>query len=303
MPHKLMKEITTDDVQRMLNGMRAYSTSYITKLMNTMRGIFASAVANGAILRNPMEGVRRVQGQKAGGHRALFPWERALILQNYAGHDFGPAAMVMMYAGLRRGEALYLDIDRDVDFVKKTLTVRGAVSFCEGNQPTETDGKTENARRVIPLVKPLELALQGRHGLLCTKEDGTLMSESAFDRKYQSFISFLEAKLNGCQKRWYGRTREHRALLAQGKELPPWRSIDIRCHDFRVDFCTRNYAAGIPLKTLQAWMGHADVLLILRTYTKFDDEQRQRDAAILTRFMDQDLDNMENWGKGIGNHD
>ena len=29
--------------------------------------------------------------------------------------------MVMMFAGLRRGEVLYIDIDRDVDFEKKTI--------------------------------------------------------------------------------------------------------------------------------------------------------------------------------------
>ena len=61
--------------------------------------------------------------------------------------------MVMLYAGLRRGEALFLDVDRDVDFEKKTITVNGAVSFSNGNQPVESDGKTENARRTIPLVQ------------------------------------------------------------------------------------------------------------------------------------------------------
>ena len=51
--------------------------------------------------------------------------------------------MVMMLAGLRRGEALYLDIDRDVDFANKTITVRGAVSFSEGNQAVASPGKTD----------------------------------------------------------------------------------------------------------------------------------------------------------------
>ena len=94
--------------------------------------------------------------------------------------------------------------------------------------------------------------------MLLTKEDGEMMTLSAFERKLDSYITFLEAKLNGCPKRWYGKTREHKALLANGKELPPWREVKIRCHDFRVDFCTRNYEAGIPIKTLQKWMGHAD---------------------------------------------
>lgn len=41
----------------------------------------------------------------------------------------------MLFTGLRRGEMLYLDVDRDVNFEEKTITVRGAVSFSNGNQP------------------------------------------------------------------------------------------------------------------------------------------------------------------------
>ena len=69
-----------------------------------------------------------------------------MIETTYGEHDFGPAAMVMLYAGLRRGEVLYLDVDRDADFQKKTLTVRGAVSFCKGNRGVVTEGKTANAQ-------------------------------------------------------------------------------------------------------------------------------------------------------------
>lgn len=45
-----------------------------------------------------------------------------------------------------------MDIDRDVDFDKGIITVRGAVSFAEGNQPQLTAGKTDAAQRTIPLV-------------------------------------------------------------------------------------------------------------------------------------------------------
>lgn len=255
---KMMKDITVQDVQQVVNSLSAYSTSHANKFMTTIRGIFGTAVAEGVILRNPMEAIRKPKARKVEGHRVLEPWERELVRATCKDHDFGPAAMVMMYAGLRRGEALYLDVDRDVDFVKKTITVRGGVSFPNGTQAVVTEGKTAAAQRTIPLVKPLELVLQGMHGLILTKEDGGMMTESAFTRKYESYINFLESKVNGCPKRWYGKTREHRALLAMGKELPPWKDVTIRCHDFRVDFCTRNYEAGIPIKTLQKWMGHAD---------------------------------------------
>lgn len=284
---KRMKDITVTDLQAIVNRLSVYSTSYVGKFMTTLRGVFATAAAEGAVLRNPMGLVKRPRCKKTEGHRALLPWERELIASTWREHDFGLVAMVMLYAGLCRGEVLFLDVDRDVDFERKTLTVNGAVTFTQGNQPMKSEGKTANAHRTILLVRPLADALRGHHGLLCTKADGTLMSQSAFDRKYQSYITFLETKLNGCSRRWYGKTREHKALLAEGKELPPWREVTIRCHDFRVDFCTRCYDARIPIKTLQSWMGHASTQMIMEIYSKLTKEAEEKDAARFAAFMEK----------------
>ena len=115
------------------------------------------------------------------------------------------------------------------------------------------------------------------------------MSQTAFIRKWESYITFLEAKVNGCPKRWYGKTREHKAKLASGDKLPEWKEITIRCHDFRVDFCTRCYYANIPIKTLQRWMGHASMKMIMEVYTKLSREEEEKDAAKLAEFMEKGL--------------
>lgn len=282
---KCIRDITATDLQALCNMLTPYSISYVNKFMTTLRGIFKSAQEDGAILRNPMDNVKRPKCKKTEGHRALEQWERDLVVSTYMEHDFGLVAMVMLFAGLRRGEALYIDVDRDVDFERKTITVNGAVSFVEGNQPTVTDGKTENARRVIPLLAPLEEALRDHHGLLCTKEDGTLMSESAFDRKFDSYRGFLAAKINGWQKRWYGKKKEHKALLDAGQELPEWKEVTFRCHDFRVDYCTRAYYARVPIKTLQSWMGHADAQMIMNIYAKLDADEEKADALRFSEYM------------------
>lgn len=281
---KMLRSITATDVQRLYNTLSGYSQSHINKFTSTIRSIFRAALQDGVIIRSPAEMAQPSKGQ-SGSHRALEMWERKLIETTYGEHDFGPAAMVMLYAGLRRGEVLYLNVDRDVDFQKKTLTVRGAVSFCKGNRGVVTEGKTANAQRTIPMADPLAEALRGRHGLLLTKEDGGMMSQAAFDRKYQSYITFLERKLNGYPRCQYGRTRAHKALLAEGKPLPPFQEIDIRCHDFRVTFCTTCYNAGIPPKTIQVWMGHADTKLVMDVYTKLTAEKEQADALRLNRFL------------------
>lgn len=106
----------------------------------------------------------------------------------------------------------------------------------------------------------------------------------SFTRKYESYLSFLEKKLNGCPARWYGKTKEHKALLAEGKPLPPWKDVKIRCHDFRVTFCTICYEAGVKLKTLQAWMGHSDATMIMEIYAKLTEEMEQEDAINLDDF-------------------
>ncbi len=280
-----IKDITAMDIQAVCNMLTGYSVSYVNKFMTTLRGIFRTATSDGAVIRNPMDSVKRPKTKKTGGHRALEQWERELVASTYEGHDFGLVAMTMMCAGLRRGEALALDIDRDVDFEAKTITVRGSISFTNGNQPVASDGKTNAAQRTIPLVGPLDSALRGNHGLLCKKEDGGVMTETAFRRKYDSYISYLEAKVNGCQKRWYGKKREHKALIARGEKLPPWKEITIRCHDFRVDFCTQAYEAGIPVKTLQSWMGHRDHTMIMSVYTRLSAEKEQKDSLKLADKM------------------
>lgn len=285
---KRLRSITATDLQVLCNSLKCYSPTYVGKFMTTLRGIFRTATAEGVILRNPMDNVKRPKTKKCEGHRALEIWERQLISSTYTEHEFGLCAMTMLYAGLRRGEVLFLNVDRDVDFEKKTITIRGAISFVAGNQAIETDGKTEAAKRTIPLVKPLEDALRGHHGLLCEKEDGGVMSETAFRNRWTSYLYFLETRANGCPKRWYGKTKVHKAILAAGEKLPPWREVKLRCHDFRVDFCTRAYEAEIPIKTLQSWMGHEDSTMTLQVYTKLTKEREKVDFEKIANFMHAD---------------
>ena len=281
-----LRQINATDIQRLFNAQHGKSQSYISKFCTTIRAIFRSAALDGVILKSPAEMAKRPEGT-CKGHRCLEKWEQDLIMETNREHEFGICAMTMMLAGLRRGELLYLDVDRDVDFEKKTLTVRGAVSFSEGNQATETEGKTKAAKRIIPMSDLLADALKDHRGLLCHKEDGSMMSLTSFIRKYESYILFLETKLNGCNRRWYGKTREHKKLIREGKELPPWQAVDITCHDFRVTFCTMCYEAGIPVKTLQAWMGHADASMIMSIYAKLTSEKEQADTAAMNNYMNK----------------
>ncbi len=103
------------------------------------------------------------------------------------------------------------------------------------------------------------------------------MSQSAIKRKWESYITALETEVNGCPKRWYGKKKEHIAILSRGEELPPWKAVSIRTHDLRHTFCTMLYDAGVDVKTAMKWMGHADESMeVILSRGNFTHESRRK---------------------------
>ena len=261
---KALKNIVPSDVQQAYNAISGKSRSYVSKYTQLVKGLFASAVADRLILTNPCLQVKAPKSV-AGTHRALEEWERDLILKS--DHRFKPAVMCMLYAGLRRGEALAINIDRDVDFAAMTITVREAVRF-EYGHPVLADPKTEAGSRTVPLLDILANELSGLHGLLAPSATGVLMSKTAFRRAWDSYLS-------------------HLSTLA-GKE------VSIQAHDLRHSYCTMLYDSGIDMKTAQKWMGHADQTMTMRIYTRLTAEREEASARQLRAKVNEKLLGMQN---------
>lgn len=259
-----LRDVTPTDAKSVYTHYLGYSDSTIRRARMLYVSMFSAAVEDGWIHRNPFaaESAKPHKGT-AGTHRALTPEEDRLILSTPS--PLRLAVLAMRYAGLRRGEALAVDIDRDVDFTRHTLTVREAIRF-EGNRGTVAPPKTEHAFREIPLLDILERELKDRHGLLAPSAKGTIMSEIAFRRAWERYIHDLERALNGgYDRRWYGRTAAQRAQAEAGA-LPPYRELTIRPHDLRHSYCTMLRDAGVDMKLAILWLGHADEKMVLRIY-------------------------------------
>lgn len=272
-----VKDIDTIDIQNFYNTYAGMSHSTLCDVRDTIKGLFKYAMADRVIQYDPTVKAALPKGPK-GTHRVITARERDLI--NRTQHKLRPAAMVMLYAGLRRGEALALDVDRDVDFAAKTITVREAVRFEGQREAVIVDPKTEAGRRTIPLLDVLAAELEGLHGLLLQSADGGHMSHSAWRSAWSSYITAMETLDNGCHKRWYGKTKLHQDSQARG-ELPPWRDVTIRPHDLRHSYCTMLYDADVDVKTAQAWMGHADQEVTLSIYTHLTAEREKRATKAL----------------------
>ena len=129
--------------------------------------------------------------------------------------------------------------------------------------------------------------LNGRHGLVLPGcREGGFVSETQLKELVTSYNNQLSCMVNGgLQRRWWGKTKAHKAILESSGTLPPYREVNIRCHDFRHTYCTMLYEAGIDLKTAQRWMGHADEKMILHIYAHLTDKQEKKSVEKLKAFM------------------
>lgn len=274
---KRMKEVTASDIKLAYNSVSELSASSIHLFSVTITALFRSAVADRIIIHNPCASVKPPKGA-SGTHRAIAKEERDLI--HATEHRLRPAVMVMLYAGLRRGEVLALNIERDIDFKAKTVTVREAVRF-ESNQPIIGDPKTEAGVRTIPMLDILAEELHGKSGLVAPSADGKLMSDVAFRRAWDGYLTALSITHNGFTRRWPKKD-------AKG-ELLPFAEVVIRPHDLRHSYCTMLYDAGVDLKTAMKWMGHADQTMTMKVYTHLSEEREQAATTALAQSVNNML--------------
>ena len=266
---------------------KGLSNSYIKAAKQLYCSLFDSAVADGLIQSNPArDRTAKPHRGTVGGHRSITEQERQWILTLCTGHRAHPAAMAMLYAGLRPQEMKALDIDRDIDFKRETVTVRQTAHTDteNGQKYAFSDrGKTDRANRTIPLLPPLKAALQGRKGLLITSAHGQPVTKTTWRVVWRSYVASMETAINGIDRRWYGRTKAHKAIIAAGGTLPPWVSFTVTPYDLRHSFATmcRSMHPPIELHTVIRWMGHADARMILQVYDSVTDERETQEAERL----------------------
>lgn len=261
------------------------SQSYILGAKQIFVDLFDSAVENGLCRTNPARS-KDAQPHKgtSGGHRAITDQERYWITHLCTDHRCHAAVMAMLFAGLRPQEVKALKIERDVDFKVNRITLHEFAHIDPENvwhYEYTDEGKTENAARTIPLFAPLREALEGKSGYVITSAHGQQVTIQTWKTAWSSYVTAMETAINGCHKRWYGKTRDQKALLEDGKELPPWISFTVTPYDLRHSFCTWCRDHGVEMNTCIKWMGHSDAKMILKIYDTVSEDRFLAQAAKL----------------------
>ena len=135
----------------------------------------------------------------------------------------GLFAFLLLYSGLRRGEALALQY-KDIDRINKKIYVEK--SLCSyRNEPIIKTPKTEAGRREVPLVNALlDVLPQGKPSDYLFLRDGHLITDADFDTLWG----------------WY---RKESGITASPHQLRHW-------------FATLLYDAGIDKFEAARYMGH-----------------------------------------------
>ena len=275
------------------------SNSYLKAAKQLFSALFDSAVADGLCRTNPAR-QKPAQPHKGseGGHRAITDQERQWINTYCHDHRAYPAVITMLYAGIRPQEAKALTIEKalDGDVIHITQTAHR-----KGNNQYEitSKGKTRNANRDIPLFPPVQQALEGKKGLLITTAKGKQITATTWRNAFTSYKTCMEEAINGCQKRWYGKTKEQKKLAAEGK-LKPWVEFTVVPYDLRHSFCTWCRDNGVELHTCIEWMGHADATMIMRIYDEVSDNRSKNEAERLKKMLFHGQDDGQNENDDAG---
>lgn len=259
------------------------SASTVSKTRGTVKQIFRDAVANRVLTFDPSEGVRW-SSAGSGTHRMLDKWEIALITRYWDAHRTGIWAMLMLYAGLRRGEALALTW-ADIDWQRNVIHVRRALHF-EHGQPVIGTTKTANSVRDVPMFPVLRRALQSveRKGeYICHSQAGKIVTDSVWSSSWRTYNHTMTNALNGDTAAPVCPGRRSDLDEASGKVRM---EFDVRAHDLRHTYCSLLHEAGVDVLVAQRLMGHASPDITLRIYTHLSEDLHAGDVAKAVDFVD-----------------
>lgn len=271
---KLITSVVPSDIKGIYTKQYAgCSASYLKSAKQLFCALFDSAVADGLTRSNPArDKTAKPHKGSAPKTRPITQQEREWILSYCNDHRAYPVVMTMLYAGIRPPEAKAIVIERDIDFENDIITLH---EFAHNNGQKYTfsgKGKTDKAIRQIPLFPPLKQALKGRKGYLIASAHGERVTHTTWRVAWNSYVTEMETAINGVHKRWYGKTKDQKKLIAEGK-LKPWVEFTIVPYDLRHSFCVMCRDAGVEINTCRRWMGHADAKMILKVYDSVSEDR------------------------------
>lgn len=262
---------------------KPYSKQTLSEIKNVAKQILQLAIDNRVIDYNCAIAVKIPQAAQTSKRRALTDEEQHWIVDTP--HRAQTAAMIMMYAGLRRGELLALTWE-DIDLDNAVISVTKSVYMINGKPVLKQGGKTSASTRKVYIPKVLVDYLSGiehdRFSLVCPNQKNNLMSETAWKRLWASYLCELNLKYGdwkNCVQT--GGKRPNKYSPKQKPMIIP----QITAHWLRHTYATLLYMSGVDILTAKELMGHSDIKTTMSIYTHLDNVYKKQNISKLDDFL------------------
>lgn len=265
----------------------------LNEVKNTVAQILDFAIENRVIEYNCARAVRIPAETPQTTKEALTDEMQRWIRETP--HRAQTAAMIMLYAGLRRGEVVPL-IWGDINLDAGTITVNKSVEFINGAPKLKAGGKTKSATRTVYIPKLLVDYLRplaaAPFALVCPSAKGKLMSDSAWKRLWSSYIAELNIRYGDFANsiEWNrdkdGKPTKKEAPTSKYRpEKIPIVIPTFTAHALRHTYITMLYKAGVDVLTAKEQAGHADISTTLAIYTHLDAEYKKKTLTKLDDYL------------------
>ncbi|MEM9611664.1 MAG: tyrosine-type recombinase/integrase [Actinomycetota bacterium] len=257
--HQTVASMSPRLIQAAVNNMAdTYAPSSVRTFYGTLRTAMKHAVERDLIGRSPCRAIR-LPADRADDRRVIEPHELHRLADAMADR-WRCTVYLAGVLGLRYGEVAALRVS-DVDLVEGgELRVRRTLTEV-GQRVEFAAPKSSASARTLVLPGPMADELAAHVELL-----GLVGDELFF------------ADVNGQPIR---RSRFRRRIFRPAAAAA--RLDGLTFHGLRHSAATRWVATGVDVRTVQAWLGHADPSLVLRLYAHASDSASRRSAEKVGR--------------------
>lgn len=277
-----LKNIKSIQVQKYYNDLsqnQNKTVSQITNLNKLLKHFFNYAVEEGYLLKNPCIGQIVIPGKNQEKKKEVQVFNdeylRAIV-NSPIDKLIKDIAIVCLATGMRRGECLglkYSDIDYDSMEIRISRTV-SSVALIDDNGTRNNvtivqTPKTIGSVRTIPLPKTLKTIFEK---VKIKQHENRLKSGQSYNLANIDFI-FLSETGNLIDSS--NLSRSWRRYL---KKLNiPY----LKFHALRHTYATRQFEAGLPLKTVSSLLGHSSIEITANIYTHVLKKEKEKSVDII----------------------
>ncbi|OUN41584.1 site-specific integrase [Anaerotignum lactatifermentans] len=250
---------------------QGYTTNTVIHYHAVLHQALAYAVKNDYILSNPADRVKRPKKNK---HiSSFYTKEEILTLLDIAKDDPIYIPIVLSaYYGFRRSETLGMRWSA-IDFENKTITVNHKVTELTENGKTivyaEDKLKTKSSYRTLPLIPVVEEKLLEHKAKL---ERNQKLFGNSYCKEYIDYVCVDEmGKL----------FRPNFVSDHFGWLLKKYGLKKLTFKELRHSCASMLVAEGIPMKSIQEWLGHSNFSTTADIYSHIDYHAKQQSAAAI----------------------